>query len=62
MTNVGSHNFFFCFFLFRHIHKMDNENGKFSLYFLAYVDTVPSTEEEKKMMAFSRPGVLELTQ
>jgi lactoylglutathione lyase len=41
---------------------MDNENGKFSLYFLAYVDTVPSTEEEKKMMAFSRPGVLELTQ
>ncbi|CAO3596521.1 unnamed protein product [Absidia cylindrospora] len=40
---------------------MDNENGKFSLYFLAYVDAVPSTEEEKKLLAFSRPGVLELT-
>lgn len=41
---------------------MDNENGKFSLYFFAYVDSVPSSDEEKKKLAFSRPGVLELTQ
>ncbi|KAI8335780.1 lactoylglutathione lyase [Chlamydoabsidia padenii] len=45
----------------KNIYKMDNENGKFTLYFLAYVDSVPSTEDEKKNMAFSRPGILELT-
>ncbi|CDS06682.1 hypothetical protein LRAMOSA09209 [Lichtheimia ramosa] len=39
----------------------DNEGGKFTLYFLAYVDKVPESEEEKKKLVFSIPGVLELT-
>ncbi|KAI8061666.1 lactoylglutathione lyase [Gongronella butleri] len=43
------------------ITTMDNEGGKFTLYFLAYTDSVPETEEEKKKFVFSRPGILELT-
>ncbi|ORX52778.1 lactoylglutathione lyase [Hesseltinella vesiculosa] len=43
------------------ITKLDNDAGKFTLYFLAYADSIPDTEEEKKKFAFSRPGVLELT-
>ncbi|KAI8967784.1 lactoylglutathione lyase [Mycotypha africana] len=43
------------------ITKKDFESSKFSLYFLAYVDKVPEDEEEKSVMAFSLPGVLELT-
>ncbi|CAO3617910.1 unnamed protein product [Cunninghamella echinulata] len=43
------------------ITKMDNEGGKFTLYFLAYADSIPETEEEKKKFVFSRPGILELT-
>ncbi|CAO3668287.1 unnamed protein product [Umbelopsis vinacea] len=39
----------------------ENEAGKFTLYFLAYVDKVPESEAEKKKLAFSIPGVLELT-
>ncbi|KAF7728332.1 Lactoylglutathione lyase [Apophysomyces ossiformis] len=45
----------------KYIHKFDNEGGKFTLYFLAYVDSVPESEEEKKKLAFGMPGVLELT-
>lgn len=44
------------------ITKSDNEGGKFTLYFLAYVDKLPESEEEKKKLCFSIPGVLELTQ
>ncbi|KAI8055187.1 lactoylglutathione lyase [Syncephalis plumigaleata] len=43
------------------IHKMDNENGKFTLYFLAYTDTVPSDEGAARRAAFSQSGVIELT-
>ncbi|CAM0141191.1 Lactoylglutathione lyase [Umbelopsis sp. WA50703] len=43
------------------ITKSVNEAGNFTLYFLAYVDKVPESEEEKKKLAFSIPGVLELT-
>jgi hypothetical protein len=46
----------------RLITKSVNEAGNFTLYFLAYVDKVPESEEEKKKLAFSIPGVLELTQ
>ncbi|KAI8377083.1 lactoylglutathione lyase [Choanephora cucurbitarum] len=43
------------------ITKSDFPNAKFTLYFLAFVDKVPESEEEKKKLAFSIPGVLELT-
>ncbi|KAI9313344.1 lactoylglutathione lyase [Dichotomocladium elegans] len=43
------------------ITKSDNPSGKFTLYFLAYVDKVPESDEEKRKLAFSIPGVLELT-
>ncbi|ORY92071.1 lactoylglutathione lyase [Syncephalastrum racemosum] len=43
------------------ITKNDVESGKFTLYFLAYVDSVPESEEEKRRLCFSMPGVLELT-
>ncbi|KAI9278283.1 lactoylglutathione lyase [Phascolomyces articulosus] len=43
------------------ITKSDFPAGKFTLYFLAYVDQVPESEEEKKKLCFSIPGVLELT-
>ncbi|KAG2197736.1 hypothetical protein INT47_010672 [Mucor saturninus] len=43
------------------ITKSDFPSSKFTLYFLAYVDSVPETEEEKRKLAFSIPGVLELT-
>ncbi|OZJ06275.1 hypothetical protein BZG36_00775 [Bifiguratus adelaidae] len=43
------------------ITKVDNEKGKFTLYFLGYFDSLPSTEEEKRKLAFSSPGMLELT-
>ncbi|KAI8147146.1 lactoylglutathione lyase [Fennellomyces sp. T-0311] len=43
------------------IMKTDMPAGKFTLYFLAYVDEVPESEEEKKKLAFGMPGVLELT-
>ncbi|KAI9013773.1 lactoylglutathione lyase [Phycomyces nitens] len=43
------------------ITKSDIEAGKFTLYFLAYVDKVPESEEEKRRLCFSIPGVLELT-
>ncbi|CEP18882.1 hypothetical protein [Parasitella parasitica] len=43
------------------ITKSDHSEGKFTLYFLAYVDSIPEDEEEKKKLAFSIPGVLELT-
>ncbi|RKP05213.1 lactoylglutathione lyase [Thamnocephalis sphaerospora] len=43
------------------LHQMDNEAGKFTLYFLAYADDVPTNKEEAHAAAFSRPGVLELT-
>jgi lactoylglutathione lyase len=46
----------------RLITTSENEAGKFTLYFLAYVDKVPESEAEKKKLAFSIPGVLELTQ
>lgn len=46
----------------RLITKNDVESGKFTLYFLAYVDSVPESEEEKRKLCFSMPGVLELTQ
>ncbi|KAG2187881.1 hypothetical protein INT44_000631 [Umbelopsis vinacea] len=38
-----------------------NESANFTLYFLAYVDKVPETKEEQMKLAFSIPGVLELT-
>ncbi|KAG1443773.1 hypothetical protein G6F56_010551 [Rhizopus delemar] len=44
------------------ITSSDFEEAKFTLYFLAYVDSLPETDEEKKKLAFSMPGVLELTQ
>ncbi|CAO3692792.1 unnamed protein product [Rhizopus stolonifer] len=43
------------------ITSSDFEEAKFTLYFLAYVDSLPETDEEKKKLAFSMPGVLELT-
>ncbi|CAO3640664.1 unnamed protein product [Mucor hiemalis] len=43
------------------ITKQDFPESKFTLYFLAYVDSVPEDEAEKKKLAFSIPGVLELT-
>ncbi|KAI8098515.1 lactoylglutathione lyase [Halteromyces radiatus] len=45
----------------KQINRMDMESGKFTLYFLAYVDSVPESQEEKKKLAFTTPGVLELT-
>jgi lactoylglutathione lyase len=36
--------------------------GKFTLYFLAYIDSLPESDEERRKLAFSTPGVLELTQ
>ncbi|KAG1218912.1 hypothetical protein G6F68_021494 [Rhizopus microsporus] len=44
------------------ITSADYEQSKFTLYFLAFIDSVPESEEEKKKLAFSIPGVLELTQ
>ncbi|KAI8971051.1 lactoylglutathione lyase [Pilobolus umbonatus] len=41
--------------------KREFESSKFTLYFLAYVDTVPQSDEEAAKLAFSIPGVLELT-
>ncbi|KAG2237938.1 hypothetical protein INT48_002499 [Thamnidium elegans] len=41
--------------------KSEFPQSKFTLYFLAYVDSVPESEEEKRKLAFSIPGVLELT-
>ncbi|KAI8890622.1 lactoylglutathione lyase [Backusella circina FSU 941] len=43
------------------ITKSDFPNAKFTLYFLAYVDTIPESDDEKRKLAFSIPGVLELT-
>ncbi|GAN05198.1 lactoylglutathione lyase [Mucor ambiguus] len=43
------------------INKLEFPSGKFTLYFLAYIDSVPEDEEEKKKLAFGMPGVLELT-
>ncbi|KAG0735523.1 hypothetical protein G6F62_005602 [Rhizopus arrhizus] len=43
------------------ITSADYEQSKFTLYFLAFIDSVPESEEEKKKLAFSIPGVLELT-
>ncbi|KAF9970052.1 hypothetical protein BGZ73_007345 [Actinomortierella ambigua] len=49
------------------ITKLDNEAGKFTLYFLAYVKGEEAAQldaksaDERKAYAFSRPGVLELT-
>ncbi|KAG0175377.1 Lactoylglutathione lyase [Apophysomyces sp. BC1034] len=45
----------------KNINKLENEGGKFTLYFLAYVDSVPESQEEKEKLAFGMPGVLELT-
>jgi lactoylglutathione lyase len=45
----------------RLITKSDFPGAKFTLYFLAYVDTIPESDEEKRKLAFSIPGVLELT-
>lgn len=47
---------------YRLITSSVNDAGKFTLYFLAYVDKVPETKEEQMKLAFSIPGVLELTQ
>jgi len=45
------------------LNKAEFPNGKFTLYFLAYVrdDVVPESEEEKFKYIFSREAVLELT-
>ncbi|KAI8640134.1 lactoylglutathione lyase [Parasitella parasitica] len=43
------------------ITKSDFSSGEFTLYFLAYVDSIPESEDEKRKLAFSIPGVLELT-
>ncbi|KAG0363138.1 Lactoylglutathione lyase [Gamsiella multidivaricata] len=49
------------------ITSMDNEDGKFTLYFLAYVNTddqatlEAKSKDDRRAYAFSRPGVLELT-
>jgi lactoylglutathione lyase len=47
---------------YRLITKHDFAENKFTLYFLAYVDSIPEDEAEKKKLAFSLSGVLELTQ
>ncbi|KAJ3046253.1 Lactoylglutathione lyase [Rhizophlyctis rosea] len=44
--------------------KLDFEEAKFSLYFLAYNvprNILSASHDERKSYAFSRPGVLELT-
>ncbi|KAF9207657.1 Lactoylglutathione lyase [Haplosporangium sp. Z 27] len=49
------------------ISTMENESGKFTLYFLAYVNDEDraaldaKSDEQRRSYAFSRPGVLELT-
>ncbi|KAI9482974.1 MAG: lactoylglutathione lyase [Benjaminiella poitrasii] len=43
------------------ITKHDFPENKFTLYFLAYLDSIPEDEAEKKKLAFSISGVLELT-
>jgi len=45
------------------INKVDFTNGKFTLYFLAYInnDVVPESAEEKAKYILSREAVLELT-
>ncbi|KAI9230849.1 MAG: lactoylglutathione lyase [Piptocephalis tieghemiana] len=46
------------------VHQMKNEQGKFTLYFLDYLEKgeeVPATDESRKSFVFSRRGVLELT-
>ncbi|KAF9904857.1 Lactoylglutathione lyase [Linnemannia zychae] len=49
------------------ISTMDNENGKFTLYFLAYVNAedqatlAAQSDDKRRAYAFNRPGVLELT-
>ncbi|KAF9351013.1 Lactoylglutathione lyase [Mortierella sp. NVP85] len=49
------------------ISSMENEGGKFTLYFLAYVNAQDQatldaqSQDERRAYAFSRPGVLELT-
>ncbi|KAI7869324.1 lactoylglutathione lyase [Spinellus fusiger] len=43
------------------ITKSDHEESEFSLYFLAHIDELPESEEERKKLALSIPGVLELT-
>ncbi|KAI9595653.1 lactoylglutathione lyase [Syncephalis fuscata] len=43
------------------IYQMDNEQGKFTLYFLAYMDAVPADKEAAHRAAFGQSGVLELT-
>lgn len=55
-------NWRFVLFTYRLITKADYPSGKFTLYFLAYVDSIPEDEDEKKKLAFGMPGVLELTQ
>jgi len=50
--------------LSRLLTKADFPNGKFTLYFLAYIhnDVLPESAEEKLKYTFSREAVLELTQ
>ncbi|KAI9276005.1 lactoylglutathione lyase [Sporodiniella umbellata] len=43
------------------IFSNDFEEAKFTLYFLAYIDSVPESREEQRKLAFGMPGVLELT-
>ncbi|KAF9965489.1 Lactoylglutathione lyase [Mortierella alpina] len=49
------------------ISTMENEGGKFTLYFLAYVNAddraslEAKSDEQRRAYAFNRPGVLELT-
>ncbi|CAO3567471.1 unnamed protein product [Mortierella alpina] len=49
------------------ISTMENEGGKFTLYFLAYVNgddrasLEAKSDEQRRAYAFNRPGVLELT-
>ncbi|KAI1300116.1 Lactoylglutathione lyase [Mortierella claussenii] len=51
----------------KQIAKSDNESGKFTLYFLAYVNDEDhaklqaKSDDDRRAYAFSRPGVLELT-
>ncbi|KAG9324363.1 hypothetical protein KVV02_004958 [Mortierella alpina] len=49
------------------ISTMENEGGKFTLYFLAYVNAddraslEAKSDDQRRAYAFNRPGVLELT-
>ncbi|KAF9084198.1 Lactoylglutathione lyase [Mortierella sp. GBA35] len=51
----------------KQISKMDNPGGKFTLYFLAYVNAEDQasleakSDDQRRAYAFNRPGVLELT-